>query len=341
MRGGGGRSGRVRLAHTYDDIISVDNLLEAWQEFVRGKRTKPDVQEFQFRLMDNILALHRDLKSGEYRHGPYHAFKINDPKPRDIHKASARDRLVHHAIYRILYPFFDRIFIHDSYSCRVDKGTHLAMATFRSYAAKVSHNHTRTVWVLKSDIKKFFASIDHQILKDILATRIPDSRILSLLASVIDSFAQVKPAEGRVGLPLGNLTSQLLVNIYMSEFDQWVKHHLKEKHYLRYADDFVILSHDRSHLTGRIPQIKRFLVDRLHLTLHPKKVSISTFACGVDFLGWMHFQDHRVLRTSTKRRAFRNCAGREEGSAVVQSYLGLLKQGNAEKICADVKSRLA
>ena len=308
----------------YDDITSVDNILYAWQEFVRGKKSKPDVQAFQLRLMDNILALRRDLKHETYRHGSYEAFKINDPKPRDIHKASVRDRLVHHAIYRILYPFFDRAFIADSYSCRKGKGTHRAIDRFRRYSYQVSQNHTRTCWVLKCDIKKFFASIDHLTLKRILASYISDTETLRLLDIIIDSFL--------TGLPLGNLTSQLLVNIYMNEFDQYVKHRLRERHYIRYADDFVILSRDKKHLESLVSQIGQFLSARLRLTLHPRKVSISTISSGVDFLGWVHFPDHRVLRTSTKRRALRNCAGREQADPVARSYLGLLEHGNAKRI---------
>lgn len=132
-------------AHTYEDIISVENLLSAWREFLRGKRSKHDVQEFQHCLMDNILALHRDLKNKAYIHGSYHAFNISDPKPRNIHKASVRDRLLHHAIHRKLYPFFDKKFVADSYSCRIDKGTHKAMGRFRTFAYRASKNHTRTV----------------------------------------------------------------------------------------------------------------------------------------------------------------------------------------------------
>ena len=285
------------------------------------------MQEFQLRLMDNIFALHSDLKNEVYQHGPYHAFKINDPKPRDIHKAPVRDRLVHHALYRMLYPFFDRTFIADSYSCRFGKGTHRAMSRFRALGYKVSKNHTHTCWVLKCDIKKFFASINHMKLKAILATRIIDIRILALLSNIIDSFHTTEDT----GLPLGNLTSQLLVNIYMNEFDQYMKHQLKIKYYIRYADDFVILSHNREVLTALIPHIKHFLTTTLSLTLHPRKVSITTLASGVDFLGWVHFPTHRVLRTNTKRRMLRNCAGRDN-DATVESYRGLLHHGNAHSI---------
>jgi len=151
--------GKVIFNGSYQYIISVDNLLLAWQEFLRGKRNRRDVQEFERDLMANIFALHRDLANKTYQHAPYHAFNISDPKPRNIHKASVRDRLLHHALYRVLYPFFDKTFIADSYSCRLGKGTHRAMNQFRAFARKASRNHTRTVWVLKCDIRKFFASI--------------------------------------------------------------------------------------------------------------------------------------------------------------------------------------
>lgn len=324
---------RKRCPYTYEDIISVANLLLAWQEFARGKRDKPDVQEFQSRLMDNMFALHRELRDGMYRHGPYHHFRISDPKPRDIHKASVRDRLVHHAIHRILYPFFDCAFISDSYSCRDGKGVHRAMDRFRQYAYRVSENQTRTCWVLKCDIRKFFASIDQQALFDILAQCIQDERTQMLIVEVVRSF---QSTESGKGLPLGNLTSQLLVNIYMNEFDQFVKHKLKATRYIRYADDFVILSHDKSQLESLIPQIRDFLGTYLKLTLHPRKVSIATFASGIDFLGWVHFPDHRVLRKSTKRRTLRNCAGREKDDPVVQSYVGSCGWGNAHKITSQM-----
>lgn len=121
---------KIQLEKTFADIVSVENLLEAWKEFERGKKHKKDVEDFSLHLMDNILSLHEDLLHHTYNHGGYQAFKINDPKPRDIHKASVRDRLLHHAIYRILYPFFDKTFIADSYSCRNDKGTHKAINKF-------------------------------------------------------------------------------------------------------------------------------------------------------------------------------------------------------------------
>ena len=152
------------LKQEYADIVSLENLLEAWKEFACGKRARKDVQAFELRLMEHLINLHTELITKSYRHGIYEAFKVNDPKPRDIHKASVRDRIVHRALYRVLSPFFDSVFIADSYSCREGKGTHRALRRFEVFARKVSRNRTKTVWVLKGDIRKFFASIDHGIL---------------------------------------------------------------------------------------------------------------------------------------------------------------------------------
>ncbi len=258
-----------------------------------------------------------------YRHGSYHAFNINDPKPRNIHKASVRDRLLHHAIYRTLYPFFAKNFIADSFSCQRFKGTHKAVRRFQLYAFQVSKNDTKTCWILKCDIRKFFANVDHEILFTILRRYISDRRIVRLLENVINSFS-TRP---HAGLPLGNLTSQLLVNIYMNEFDSFVKHKLKEKYYIRYADDFVILSQDVNHLQELLPILQKFLNERLRLQLHPNKVSVQTFASGVDFLGWVHFPTHRLLRTATKRRMLKNLE-QNSSEETKQSYLGLLQHGD-------------
>lgn len=318
--------GRIRLSHSYEDIISVENLLAAWREFVAGKRKKLDVQNFQIYLMDRLTQLHRDLHTGSYHHGGYTAFKISDPKPRDIHKATVQDRLMHHAIYRVLLPFFDRTFIADSYSCRKHKGTHKAMERFKEFGRKVSKNETQTCWVLKCDVRKFFASIDQEILMRIVEDYIPDEKIVALIRDIVQSFHST---ESGTGLPLGNLTSQLLVNVYMNEFDQFAKHRLKAKCYIRYADDFVIFSEDRAWLESLVPRIAEFLHERLRLSLHPKKVSIGTLASGVDFLGWKHFSDHRVLRGATRRRMLRNMQDDSNGRRKA-SYVGMLEHGNAQ-----------
>lgn len=326
VRGGGNlrRMSRKQFVHSYDDIISPENLLAAWREFFRGKTKKPDVQLFGYRLADNVRSLHEDLRNRTYRHGEYLAFNISDPKPRNIHKASVCDRLLHHAVYRMLYPFFDTTFIADSFSCRRGKGTHRALDRLRHFARQVSCNHTRTVWVLKGDIRKFFASIDHKILIDILVQYIPDQNIIWLLRNIVESFTSTGVGKG---LPLGNLTSQLLVNIYMDEFDQFVKHQLKIKHYIRYADDFVVLSDNKVWLEQILFEIQNYLKVVLKLELHPNKVSISTMASGIDFLGWVHFPYHRQIRTTTKRRTIRKLA-KNPKQEVVASYTGLLKHGD-------------
>ena len=320
----------------YEHIISLENLLEAWKEFIRGKKNRRDVQEFQRNLMSNIILLHNDLTDKTYAHSAYEAFNISDPKPRNIHKASVRDRLLHRAIYRSLYPFFNRLFVVDSYSCRFGKGTHRALNRFQFFAGKESKNHTKTLWILKCDIKKFFASIDHKILINILDGYVVDKNIVWLLRQIIESFYST---ERRKGLPLGNLTSQLLVNVYMNEFDQFVKHRLNQKYYIRYADDFVFLDEDKDILRRVFAEVEKFLNTHLKLYLHPDKVFIKTFSSGVDFLGWVHFSDYRILRTATKKRMFKKL-NRRAKEEVVQSYLGLLSNGNGTKLQNKIKNML-
>lgn len=203
------------------------------------------------------------------------------------------------------------------------------MGRFCEYTRKVSHNDTRTAWVLKCDIRKFFASIDHEILRDILNKHIRDTHVVWLLDEVIRSFHTTHKTG--VGLPLGNLTSQLLANVYMNEFDHFLKRDLKVIHCVRYADDFVIVHEDKQYLKNLLPHIATFLETRLKLSLHPNKVFIKTIASGVDFLGWVHFPRHRTLRTSTKRRMFKRLRSNTSESSYV-AYRGLLKHGNTHKL---------
>lgn len=314
----------------------MENLLLAWKEFLRGKKNKRDVQEFKMNLAENLIRLHDDLKAKRYKHSSYESFSIFEPKKRDIHKATVRDRVLHRAIYRILYPFFDKKFIFDSYSCRLGKGTHKALNRFRDFGKRASYRRTKTVWILKGDIKKCFASIDQQVLFDILKRNIKDRDTLLLLRTIIKSFSSGVIYKG---LPLGNLTSQLFINIYLDEFDQFVKHKIKAKYYIRYADDFVFFSQDRGDLEKIVPIINEFLYDRLKLTIHPDKIYIKTFASGVDFLGWVHFPYHRVLRTSTKWRMFRRLEESQKRETL-ESYLGMLGHGNGYKLIEEIKNKL-
>lgn len=302
----------------------MENLLEAWREFTKGKRSRQDVQLFERSLMENLFHLHNDLIGLSYKHAPYTAFTISDPKTRKIHKATVADRVVHRALYRKLYPFFDHLFIADSFSCRVRKGTHRALNRFSVMSRKVTRNDRKTGWVLKCDIRQFFASVDQQVLIRILAPHIGDKRIVWLIEEILASFQ----VSSRIGLPLGNLTSQLFSNVYMNVFDQFVKHTLRVKYYIRYADDFVLFSHNRQYLSQVLSLLQDFLHRELHLEMHPNKIELRTVASGVDFLGWIHFPHHRVLRTTTKRRILR-AVDHQPSKQTLASYQGLLKHGDA------------
>ena len=325
------------LNHTFNTIISIENLCLAWREFLCGKKSRKDVAAFSLNLSQNIFILHKDLLTKKYQHGEYEAFSINDPKPRSIHKAIVRDRLLHHAIYRVLYSYFDKKFIYDSYSCRHFKGTHRALNRFNHFAQKVSESNSRTCWVLKCDVKKFFASIDQTRLIEIVKKHVDDTDTIWLIERIVESF---ESTGSNKGLPLGNFTSQLLVNVYMNEFDQFVKHILKQKYYIRYADDFVIMHHNKNVLIEMLPKISDFLTEQLKLSLHPDKIFLKTLSSGVDFLGWVHFYNHRVLRTTTKKRMFKKLSESSKKLEVLQSYLGLLSHGDAHGLKKKIVSVL-
>ena len=231
---------------TYSDIfksiIFPENLFSAWEEFKKRKQKKPDVQRFEFDLERNLFQLHRDLEDKTYRHGAYEGFYVNDPKQRRIYKATVRDRILHHAVFSVINPMFEPTFISTSFSCRVGYGTHRGVATLNKMMRKVSQNNIQPCYVLKGDIKKFFDSVDHSVLLSILGTCIRDENAMWLLEEIIESFPK--------GLPIGNLTSQIFANIYMNEFDQFVKHELRVKYYVRYTDDFAIVSDNQYTLRG-------------------------------------------------------------------------------------------
>jgi RNA-directed DNA polymerase len=229
---GGGDIHTKKCSIQYDDVVTFSNVLESWNDFVSGKRKREDVNEFAVHVVDNLLDLFNDLKISTYFHGSYEEYVICDPKKRTIHKATVRDRVVHRLLYNALYNYFDKRYIHDSYSCRVGKGTHKAQARFRHFVNVVSKNYTKQCYLLKFDIKKCFESVDTEILKSILSWHVDDMRLKNLIFVIIDSFPK--------GLPLGNLTSQLFINIYLHELDWYCKQTLKCRDYLRYADDIMI-----------------------------------------------------------------------------------------------------
>lgn len=333
---GGGVKSRILFTHgTYDHITSLDNLFIAWKAYRRGKRKKGDIQLFESRLEDNIFDLHEKLVSGRYRPGTYQRFKIIDPKVRLISKASVCDRLLHQAIYQVLYPGFDKTFIYDSYSCRNGKGSHKGFARLVSMSRRVSNNYTSSCWAIKLDIKKFFDSVDHEILKGLLRERIEDEKLLNLLDTIIESFSM---SPGR-GMPLGNLTSQLFASIYMNPLDQYVKRKLNAKYYLRYADDFILLSADPSELMGYFVETNKFLKDRLRLNIHPDKVEFRKLEWGIDFIGYIALPHYQLPRRKTLKRIFRKIAKSDKESleSSLPSYLGYVKHVSSYRTRKEMK----
>lgn len=321
------------IGHLYQKIISVDNLLAAWEEFVVNKKKRADVRVFAKNLLQNVVSLHNDLTNYNYKHASYERFRINDPKPRIIHKACVRDRLLHHAICRQLQPLFDKIFIFDSYSCREGKGTHRAFKRVAQKARQVGRNKLLPCFALKCDIKRYFDNVDHSVLISLLKNRIKDVRLIRLLKEIIESFAMMS---GK-GMPLGNLTSQLFANVYMDPLDKFVKHRLKVKNYIRYADDFLLLDQDSNKLLGYFVEINNFLKTRLKLSLHPDKISLRKFSQGIDFVGYIALPEYSLPRKSTVKRIFKTMAKEviielETIDAKLQSYLGYFKHVSAYKI---------
>lgn len=321
--GGGLNRHNFEKINNYGDLITLENLFLSWCEFKKGKTKRQDVQEFEFNLEDNIFELYQELKNQTYKHSNYQSFYVSDPKMRHIHKAEIRDRIVHHLISKYLEQIYDQTFIYDSYSCRKDKGTHKAVNRLKQFSLKQSKNNRINFYCLKCDIKKFFDSVDHRILIKILKQKIKDEDILWLIKEIIDSFQKDK----NKGIPLGNLTSQYFANIYLNELDKFIKHKLKIKHYIRYTDDFVVLSINKDYSLNFIRPINDFLNNKLNLFLHPDKIIIRKYKQGIDFLGYVTLPHYRVLRTKTKKRMFRRINNKN-----IQSYLGVLKHCCGHKL---------
>lgn len=335
----------------YWSIISPQSLFRAWEIFKSDKKNKPDVAEFELNLEQNIFNLFRDLKNETYKHGPYKGFWIHDPKIRRINKAIVRDRVLHHATFSVLNKIFEPTFINESYSCRINKGTHKGVEKVANMLRETSKNNTRQCYALKCDVRKFFDSVDHQTLKDILNRKIKDQKAFSLMEEIIESYEKSGTCERKSktltlftantskGVPIGNLTSQIFANIYMNEFDQFVKHGLRVKNYARYTDDFMIISEDKKYLEELLFKLQDFLSERLKLELHPNKISIRKFHEGIDFLGYVIFPHYILVRAKTKKKIERNMKKRmqEYKSGILSednlksslhSYLGVLSHAN-------------
>ncbi|MFH1650171.1 MAG: reverse transcriptase domain-containing protein [Candidatus Woesearchaeota archaeon] len=254
--------------------------------------------EFEEKLDENLRILRQELTTRTYRPNPLITFIIRDPKTRKISKSDFRDRIIHHAICNIIEPIFDKTFIHDSYANRKGKGTLAAIKRFDSFKRKVSKNN-KPCYFLKADIKHYFDTVDHNILINILNERIRDEDTIQLITIVLRNHKTKTPGKG---MPLGNLTSQFFANVYLNELDQYIKHILKAKSYLRYVDDFLIVHHSRRALCKYKTAITLFLQQRLGLDLHPDKSRILGLEHGADFLGFRVFYHHKLVRMKNLKK---------------------------------------
>lgn len=342
----------MKVRHSiYPKLITKENIFRGYKEFLIGKKKKKDVILYDSLKEDNLNKLEEKLVNKTYLPGKYTQFYVRDPKTRIIHKASVEDRVVHHIVSTFLEQLFEPTFIYHSYACRKNKGTHKGVIALQKMAIKESRNNTRACWVLKCDISKFFASINHKILIEILSRRIEDVNFLNLLEKIINSFYSDKTIDLNIkkGIPIGNLTSQLLSNVYLNKLDQFVKHKLKVKYYLRYADDFVFISSDRQYLLDLVIEIKEFLCNELDLELHPNKIVLRKFTSGVDFLGYIIFPKYILPRTKTKRRLLKKIKRKvkqfkngeitkESLNQTIQSYYGFLIHANTYKFKMELQN---
>ena len=309
------------LKNLYREIVSLENLYRAAHAtLARGRRYYGEGAWFSFHLEREVSRLHRELAAGAYRHGRYQIFQIRDPKPRTIAAAGFRDRVLHHAVHDVVEPRLDPLFIFDSYACRKGKGTHRALDR--------AHRFLRgSAYFVHLDVQRYFQSIDHAVLKGLLRRYVADADLLTLLDQIIDSthylaetayadrggrritrredgqidlFAE-RPEAAYQGLPLGNLTSQLFANLYLNELDQFVKHRLKVRCYVRYLDDMALFAPDKATLHATERAIRAFAGQHLHLALHPSGGPMPARR-GLSFLGFRLFPTHRRLKkTSTSR----------------------------------------
>ena len=321
--------------HLFHGVVTFENLVLAYRKARKRKRTKGAVVAFDLAYEDRLLELQRELDGGTYRPGGYHSFYIFEPKKRIISAAPFRDRVVHHAICNVIEPIFERGFIHDSYSCRVGKGTHAALDRFTRYAR-------RYPFVLKGDVVKYFPSIDHAIMLDRLRRRLADKRLMDLIGRIVASGSEVFrdeytpvyfPGDGLLdalrpkGLPIGNLTSQFFANVYLDALDHFVKDDLGEKAYLRYCDDFVVFGRSRERLLELRERLRRHL-QGVRLCLHERKSVVYRVKDGVPFLGFLVYPDHRRMLRKSVVKARRRL--RELAEAYADGDVGL----------ADVRQRV-
>lgn len=340
----------MNTASVYHRLCSPIALLAAWKQARRGKRYTRAAATFERALDSELAALADALSSETYQPGGYRHFTIHEPKRRKISAAPFRDRVVHHALCNVLIPFYERRFIADSYANRVGKGTHTALDGCTQFMRRFRY-------VLPCDIVQFFPAVDHAILKMTLARTITDPKILRLCGLIIDSGAGVLADQYDVryfpgddlfaadrprGLPIGNLTSQFWANVYLDPLDQFVKHTLRCKGYLRYVDDFLLFADDKATLHRWKREIIAFL-QTLRLTIHEERAHPVPVTQGIPFLGFTVYPDHQRLKrvkgiayrrhlVTLVRRWRRGKEPRKAVDASIQAWLGHSKHGDTWKL---------
>ncbi len=287
----------------YPRVWDFENLYWAYRKARRGKRSKPPAADFEREEEKELLTLQDELRTRTYRPGAYHSFFIHEPKRRLISAAPFRDRVVHHALCRVMEPMWENRFIYDSYANRVGKGTHRALDRCTTFARRYRY-------VLQCDVRQFFPSIDHAILRAEIARSIRDKDALWLIDVILHSGKGVLSEEYEMvwfpgddlfagqrprGLPIGNLTSQFWANVYLNPFDHFVKRELRCPAYLRYVDDFLLFSDSKRQLWSW----KRAIIQRmaaLRLTIHENRAQVFPVKTGIPFLGFRVYPDHRRVK---------------------------------------------
>jgi len=303
--------------------FGVEDLFDAYFDCRRNKRNTMSAIHFEMDLEGNLLKLYRQIKEYRYRVGRSVCFVVTHPKPREIWAGGFRDRVVHHLVYNAIAHRIHKRFISDTYSCIPGRGTHAAMRRLSSFGRSITQNYTRRAYYLKADVANFFVSIDKTILYKLILKHVDEPWVRDILRQIVfhdprtncwrkspsSLFARIPPhkslwnAPAHKGLPIGNLTSQFFSNIYLNELDQFVKHQLRCRYYLRYVDDFVILHKDPAQLNEWYSQIDSFLGEQLALRLHPNKIQINLVEKGIDFVGFVIKPGRSYLRQTTIGRA--------------------------------------
>jgi RNA-directed DNA polymerase len=332
----------------YSQVCSFENLYKAYLKARKSKRYKEYVLDFSWDVEKELRKLQEELINKTYQHGNYYKFTLYDAKKREIKAAPFRDRVVHHAICAIIEPIFDKSFVFDSYACRKGKGTHSAIRRLDRFIKSLCTKWgEENVYCLKCDISKYFDSIDHNILLSLIGKKIKDPDLYWLIKKVVKSSLTHRVYKSLfdfrdTGIPIGNLTSQLFANLYLNKLDQFVKHNLRQKYYLRYMDDFLVLSNSKKELHRLESVLRVFLRKELKLELHHTKVSLYTLSKGIGFLGYRNYRNYRLVRSSTVRRFVRNVElkkTRLEKEESIRSWFSFVSYANTFHLKQAINSR--